>query len=348
MTSVGRWSEGIRGHERAKRMLAAALERDRIAHAYLFSGPEGVGKRGLAVRFAAAVIGGAESGGSGAVASRVLAGVHPDVIVYRLPAEAETLGVDQVRELEQEIARSPFEAPRRVVVVDESHRMTESAANAFLKTLEEPPARCVLVLLADRLSRLPDTILSRCQSVPFGPLPEDVVRAHLTGEEGVDPADALWLAAYAEGSIGRAVRLAGAGLAAVRGEVLERLDRGGRGFGLPGASVLASWAREGGRSASEIRRRARIVLDLIAILLRDLLVLAEPAPAVRLYNPDQQAKLAALASRYEAASLEDLLERTFRARESIDRNANVDLVLDHLGLSFEQGLGAASTAPSPS
>src|SRR6266496_2235777 len=150
-------------HE-AKRLLAAALQ-EGPAHAYLFHGPAGVGKRELARRFAAELLGDH---------ARVERGSHPDL--YLLEPLGAQIQIDDVRELRRDLHMRPFEASRRVYLVLGADTMNEDAADALLKDLEEPPSYAVIVLIASDLGPLPETTRSRCQLVPFRRLSEGAVR----------------------------------------------------------------------------------------------------------------------------------------------------------------------------
>src|SRR2546421_378801 len=165
--SQGRYVSGFETvpeqHE-AKRLLAAALQ-EGPAHAYLFHGPAGVGKRELARRFAAELLGDH---------ARVERGTHPDL--YLLEPLGEQIRIDDVRELRRDLHMRPFEGERRVYLVFGADSLNEDAADALLKDLEEPPPYAVVVLVAERLGPLPETIRSRCQLVPFRRLSEPGVR----------------------------------------------------------------------------------------------------------------------------------------------------------------------------
>ena len=180
----------------AKRLLAAALA-DGPAHAYLFHGPAGVGKRTAASAFAAEILGDPR---------RVGAGTHPDL--YVLEALGEMIRIDAIRALRHDLHMRPYEADRRVYLVLDAHLMNEDAADALLKDLEEPPAYATIVLVANELGTLPETILSRCQLVPFRRLSEAAVRAWIAERaQGLDDARVTALARVAGGRLDRARRL---------------------------------------------------------------------------------------------------------------------------------------------
>ena len=156
MSTFARFSE----QAEAGRLLDAAL-REGPAHAYLFHGPRGVGKREVARTFARALLDTTRE-------------FHPDL--YELDALGEMIRIDAIRELRRDLHMRPFEAARRVYLVQRAHLMNEDAADALLKDLEEPPSYAVIVLIADDLGPLPETIRSRCQLVPFHRLSERAIR----------------------------------------------------------------------------------------------------------------------------------------------------------------------------
>ena len=194
----------------AKRLLQSALV-DGPAHAYLFHGPAGVGKRRAALAFAAALL---EDEG------RVERRSHPDL--YLLEPLGDQIRIDAIRELRHDLHMRPFEAARRVYLVFSAHLMNDEAADALLKDLEEPPPYAVIVLVADDLGPLPQTIRSRCQLVPFRRLSERAVREELAARApGLSEDELRALARLAAGRLDRAERLLDPGTAARREALLE-------------------------------------------------------------------------------------------------------------------------------
>jgi DNA polymerase III subunit delta' len=191
----------------AKRLLGAALT-EGPAHAYLFHGPQGVGKRGFARAFARAVLGTTRQ-------------VHPDL--YELEALGEMIRIDAIRELRRDLHMRPFEADRRVYLVHDAHLLNEDAADALLKDLEEPPPYAVIVLVADDLGPITPTIRSRCQLVPFRRLSERAVRNVVDARAPeLDEAQRTALARVAAGRLDRLERLLDAGEAARRAVTIEQ------------------------------------------------------------------------------------------------------------------------------
>ena len=180
----------------AKRLLGAAL-RDGDAHAYLFHGPPGVGKTTAAFAFAGALLGDTR---------RVVERTHPDLRVVE--PLGDMIRIDTIRELHHDLHLRPFEAQRRVYLLLDAHLLNDDAADALLKDLEEPPLYATIVLVADELGPLPDTIRSRCQLVPFRRLSESAVREWLVAHAPeLGEAEATAIARIAGGRLDRARRL---------------------------------------------------------------------------------------------------------------------------------------------
>jgi len=193
--------------QEAKRLLDAALS-DGPAHAYLFHGPHGVGKRRFARAFAHELLGTHRE-------------VHPDL--YELEALGEMIRIDAIRALRRDLHMRPFEADRRVYLVYDAHLLNEDAADALLKDLEEPPEYAVIVLVADDLGPIPETIRSRCQLVPFRRLSERAVRAAVDARvPELDEERRTALARVAAGRLDRLERLLDPSEASRRAVLIEQ------------------------------------------------------------------------------------------------------------------------------
>ncbi len=260
------------GQERAVAVLRRAVEEEgRLSHAYLFAGPERVGRSTTARAFAQAlncsarIAAQAEAGGAfsdlGATgvgrpvslqapcgdcrSCRLIAeDKHPDVEWVGVGGVCEEsehrdhsadgshdIRICQVRRLERVVSRTPFEGRYRVVVIDPADALTTEAANAFLKTLEEPPPRVVLVLITAREEMLPETVRSRCRRIAFCGVPRQAIEGALRQRWGVEPNEASRLARLAQGRLGWAVAaLEDEGLLAARERAFDDLEtvlRGG-------------------------------------------------------------------------------------------------------------------------
>ena len=198
--------EHILAQDSAIGTLKRALISGKVHHAYLFSGPPGVGKQMAGFGLAKALNCLDQSSDSCDACSncrKISKGVHPDVFVTTLPENRKSIPVDSIRELERRFQVRPHEGRAKVVIIDPADAMTESAANALLKTLEEPGGGRYLILITHRPSSLLQTVRSRCQLVRFNALPESVVRDILE-KNGTPPDESGTAAALSGGSVSRA------------------------------------------------------------------------------------------------------------------------------------------------
>jgi DNA polymerase III subunit delta' len=349
----------------AKRLLQAAVT-EGPAHAYLFYGPAGVGKSKTAFAFAAALLG--DRG-------RVERQAHPDL--YVLEPLGDQIRIDEIRTLRRDLHMRPFEAAWRVYVLVSAHLLNAEAADALLKDLEEPPDYAVLVLVADELGPLPETIRSRCQLVPFTRLSERAVRALVDGwAPGLPPERATAVARVAGGRLDRAARLLDAEAAARReellgiarsvyaeaafsssaaaGRVLELVDEGAEEARTRVEKEL-EWLDLPPREAELRRRRADLgaqregvleALEELAAWYRDLICVAVGAEdVVAHYDHLPQLREDAAVERIAAAERAvELVRETWRAYEEF--NLQPKLALEALLVQLRQELAATVPAPA--
>lgn len=225
----------LQGHGAAEAAFEAARSRGRLHHAWLLTGPEGVGKATFAYRAARRLLGApidASYGVLGAdpahpVSRQVSARSHPDILVLERVGEdgkpRRVIPVDEARKLSEFFSKSPASAPHRVAIIDAADDLNPNAANAVLKTLEEPPSRGVLLLISHSPGRLLPTIRSRCRRLGFQALPEAEVAGFVRARTEANDEDALRLARMSGGAPGRAWRLSAAGAVAVDDAARELL-----------------------------------------------------------------------------------------------------------------------------
>jgi DNA polymerase-3 subunit delta' len=251
------------GHDEAVAMLKDAVASERVTHAWLFTGPPGIGKLHTARVFAAAL--NCPAGGDGSCDScrRILRGVHPDV--HLIVPEGDNLLVEDVRAVREEASRTHHEAPTAVFILDEADRMTEAAANALLKVLEEPPAGVVFVLVARSTEALVGTVPSRARTLPFVSLSLAELTAALADDLGLDPEQTAWAPAAGHGRLARARALLTDEAARTRRstvlDLTERLATGQPSDALAAAATVVALADEVAAAAKVRQERELAELD---------------------------------------------------------------------------------------
>lgn len=346
----------IQGQERAVGLLRRAIAANRLAHAFVFAGPPGVGKRATALALARAVLC-TEAPGEGCgrcIECRLIAaGTHPDVFLEDLAtaqaerASASFVSIEQVRRVSAALSMRPVRGTHKLGIVDQAERLTPDAQNAFLKTLEEPRGQATLVLVATNLDALLPTIRSRCQRLLFAPLGEALI-AELLAREGVDADLARRTAAVAGGSLDRARELAGSDGAQRCEELRARLERLGR-LSIPEKLDLAAeLSPRGERNRAQQALYTSTLLEffrarMVAAAAAAQSGAAAPGPgsaapgAVAEAAEEQHARLAPVSRARE------LLARAYATTRDLERNANANLAWDKLLLS----LGGRPSRPAP-
>jgi DNA polymerase-3 subunit delta' len=332
----------IVGHRRLLQLLSRAVARETLPPALLLAGPAGVGKRRAAMSLARAinclnpVAGGdfeRDACGACAACRRIERGVHPDVIVLA-PGDTGSIKIDPVRDVVDSAGFRPFEARRRVVIVDEADALVEAAQNALLKTLEEPPSASVFLLVSSMPDALLPTVRSRCPRLRFAALSPAEVASVLMRDHGYSESDARVTAADADGSVGRALAASSADLGEARDDACRLLEETAR-TANPAQRLEAVKSLTGTKGTpAEERDRASARCRALASLLRDLGVLATGADRRVLANADLATELERLGQAFDR-------NRSLRAHASVDRalgalerNASPKVVADWLILQL--------------
>lgn len=314
----------IVGHEWATELLGNAVRSGRVSHAYLFLGPDGVGKSTLAAAFARALVcerGDGAPCGECPPCRRTMDGRYPDVQI--ISAEKNFIQIDQVRRLQSDAPIAPLEGRRKVFVIREIERATAPAANALLKTLEEPPPQVVLLLTSNRRDLVLPTVLSRCQIVGLRVLALRVVQDALVRRWSVPEEQAALLARLSGGRLGWAVAAATDTAAwQARAKYLDDLP------------VLTAQGQFERLNYAEALSRAgdgvETALGLWATWWRDLL-LVQVGQADALLNIDRKAQVMQQAALYRPeqvqGALSDLVQTLHRLRSNVNARLALDVLL---------------------
>jgi len=315
------------GHDKPKALLREAVAKNKMGHAYLFRGPDGVGKKRTALTLAAYInckspLDG-DSCGCCTTCRKYFSGNHPDLILVEPDGAAIKIG--QIRELKHQLTFPPLEAKVRVIVLEDIHTMRREAANSLLKTLEEPAPGNLLILTADLAGDVLPTILSRCQIISFGSLDHKDMTRVLMQENAIEESLAFTLAAVAEGSLGRAKLLWQEGLLGLRQEVVEGLLLGQQNP----AETIAQVFRLSEKGAA-LKENASELLALIRLWYRDLVLVAAGGPEASIANKDLALFLPAAAQLWSLRQLQQKLHRLDLAERQLLRNCSRTLVLETL------------------
>jgi DNA polymerase-3 subunit delta' len=296
----------IKGQADAVSFLEASLKNGRIANAYIFCGPRGVGKFLAAVNFAKAIV--------GTDMER-----HPDIFILKPEKEGANIKIDAVRELIKDIYLKPFQAQKKVCIIDEAQQMKHEAANALLKTLEEPPANSVLILVTDDLNALFSTIVSRSQVVRFYPLKSREIKDILINEHGLDGTKAHVLSRLSGGRLGEAVKYKDDDMFQRRNSIIDGVSK------LPRA----------GLSFEDMPKdKARLYLNILLAWFGDILSAKAGADESVFVNIDKKDIIFAEARRLGFDHLEDVINSIVMTLSYLDQNANAKLALSVLDMKI--------------
>lgn len=322
----------ILGHEEIIEHLQNAIRLQKVSHAYILDGEEGAGKNLLASAFAEALqceSGGPEPCGTCRSCRQAEGHNHPDII--RVTHEKpNTLSVDDIREqLCADIQIRPYSGPWKIYIVDEAEKMNVQAQNALLKTIEEPPAYGVIILLTTNAEAFLPTILSRCVTLKLRPVKQEVIRDYLMRELKLPDYQAEMCAAFARGNVGRAKKLAESEQFGQLKDQVVRLLRHVYELEIPELT-------EAIRRAADYKADIEDYLDLMVLWYRDVLVFKATRQIDGLIFADEVNALSAQASRSSYEGLERIIEALEKAKARLRANVNFELTMELLLLTIKE------------
>ena len=320
------------GHEWAVDMLQQHIARDAVRHAYLLSGPPGLGRRTLALRFAKALNctqppAPGEFCGICRECKQIEAMAHPDMAIVQAETEGGTLKVDQIRELRRTLTLKPYQSKYRVALFLRFQEASEGAANALLKTLEEAPGHAILILTADSPEQLLPTIMSRCEVLRLRPLSVELVKSHLL-IHGAEADSAPLIAHISNGRPGYALRLLNDESAMeFRAEKLADLH-----------GLLSSTRVQKFKYAEALAKDKESMRETFQVWLsywRDVLMRVSQA-AAPISNIDQNESIETLSKRLDLGMARQVVVSMEQGLDRLERNVNARLLAEVLLLDLPE------------
>ena len=332
----------ILGQDQPKQILSRALEQGSIAHAYLFYGPESIGKRLMALEFSKALNclenGPKSACGTCLSCDKISRGLHPDIFIVEpvksTPTSRESfIKIDPIRDLQRKLSYLPYEGRTKVAIIDGAESMNLQAANTFLKTLEEPPSQTIIILVACNPHQLLPTIISRCQAVKFHPLTtgevKEILLQKLVSDPELFPQEELQSrASRSMGQVSSALDENLLQLSQYRSELLGLIDA----ISFERMDVLFKWSKTWAKRTEHLQ----IVLDELLDLLRDLAIIKTTGNRDIVHNRDLQAELMQIAEKKQITTLLKMFDSTRQTKIALSGNANAQLSLESMLIQFCQ------------
>lgn len=326
---MSQWNWPIIGHKNIVKFLKKSIENNKISHAYLFYGPTNVGKKTLASFFAQSLICESEDKKPCLKCQNCfefLKNIHPDVIWLRKEKEKKNISIDQIRDLKEKLIQSGFTNSYKIVIIVNAEEMTIEAANSFLKILEEPPAKSLIILIANSLKNIPKTIVSRCQLIKFSLIKREEIFDFLLNYYHLEKREAEELAALSFGRPGRVIKYL--------------KDKKYFNDYLNDQENLIKILKENSlneklKIIEEITNKERIqeIINNWKILIRDLILLQTKNQKL-IVNLSLQDKLKKLAEKYSLKKIYQIQTELNNLTFYLNQNINLKLALDNFVINL--------------
>ena len=322
----------ILGHEQIIAHLQNAIEEDKVSHAYIFNGPEASAKMMLAEAFAMAL----QCEGEGkrpcleCRSCRQAADHNQPDIIYVSHEKPNTIGVDDIRtQINNDIDIKPYSSRYKVYIVDEAQKMNQQAQNALLKTIEEPPAYAIILLLTTNADSFLQTILSRCITLNLKAVKEDKIKEYLMKHYQIPDYQADICAAFSQGNVGKAIQLASSEeFGELKASVLQLMKR---------LEDIDLYEMTGAvKQIAEYKLSVNDYFDLMMIWFRDVLYLKATNDVDGLIFKDEVYDIKKQAAKRSYQGIETILEALEKAKIRLNANVNFDLVIELLLLTIKE------------
>lgn len=320
----------IIGQEKIIQQLKSAIQHHRVAHAYMFDGPEGIGKGLTALAFAKALMcknGGGEACNVCSSCLKFQHDNHPDIQI--IEPEGSSIKNKQIEDFQQDVLIKPYESNKKVYIMKDAHLMTVSAQNRLLKTLEEPPAYAVIIFITTTASSFLSTIRSRCQIFKFNRVGQACIEGFLMKKYGMNQEDARVYSAFADGIIGKAVKLKESeAFKILREETIDVIDAVLEKEPLKVFSLVDFFEKH--------KENVDEILDFILVWFRDILILRETRTDTFLINLDKKNDLQKHLNRIGYEKISHIIEIIEKTKRDIKANVNFQLAIEILLLNIQE------------
>ena len=322
----------IIGHEQIKEHLQNAISMDKIPHAYIFHGPDQSGKMALAKSFAMALQC-QQHGTEGCMeclsCRQVLSGAHPDVI-YLQHEKPNTISVEDIRkQVNGTVGMKPYASHYKIYIIDEAEKMNQQAQNALLKTIEEPPAYAVIMLLTNNAGTFLPTIISRCITLDLKVVPDGKIRTFLMEKYQIPDYKADICTAFAQGNVGKAIQLAESeDFNEIKNAALQLLKRI--------KEIELYELMEAVKQISEYKLEINDYFDIMMIWYRDVIFYKATSDVNRLIFKDEVYNIKKQASKSSYEGIENIIKALEKAKRRLNANVNFDLTMELLLLTIKE------------
>lgn len=307
----------IKGQDKPIRILKGYLQSGNLQGTYLFTGEEGLGKLLAAENFAKAANClelKVDCCDHCASCVKINKREHPDL--HFVDLDADTIKIECVRQIKKEIALRPYEARLKFFIINNAHNLNAESANALLKVLEEPPGKCVMILVTAKPALLFKTIISRCKIIKFTPLKRDELEEVLKKDYSLKAGPAHFLAYFCEGKLGYALRFKEQDILTEKNRIIDT-------FTVPRNQSLE-------QASVQSREELRAWLNILAGWFRDIYLLKIGMPQAELINLDRKEDLLKNMHRYTLLDIDGILKSISDSMLFMEQNVNIKLLLSHL------------------
>lgn len=308
----------IIGHEQIKENLINAIRENKLSHAHIFSGEKGIGKSLLSKELAVQVLGGKQDK------------EYVDIVEYSVSSNKKSIGVDNVREIIEEVSKKPYEGNKKIIIITDADEMTEAAQNAFLKTIEEPPKGVFIILLCESLQNILDTIKSRCQIHKLQRLNQMEMKSFINKKLNIsDEGIIKTIISFSDGIPGRAESFVNdVQLKEIRERCLIILK-----------SVNETSTEEFIKNDLffiRFKEQWQEVLTCFISYIRDILVYKDTSKEDLIINIDKLTEIKRLSENFSFNKLNGIVNIINESREKIERNVNTALIFDSLLIKMQE------------